>query len=109
MPPKFILSKAPPPWQTLSCASKRLQETHTGPLKLPGTKPRQETLTTLYESPGVTWGHMSDCGLIVGHSSLTGWIALSSICHDETPTHHSLHTRCPPSVEFNGGVEPVSL
>ncbi len=29
LPPKFILSKAPPPWQTLSCASKRLQETRT--------------------------------------------------------------------------------
>jgi hypothetical protein len=53
-------------------ASTESSETHTGPLKLPGTKPRQETLTTLYESPGVTWGHMSNFGLIVGHSSVTG-------------------------------------
>ena len=41
-------------------ASTESSETHTGPLKLPGTKPRQETLTTLYESPGVTWGHMTN-------------------------------------------------
>ena len=86
---------------------KALRDSHR-PFKIPGTKPRQETLTTLYESPGVTWGHMSDCGLIVGHSSVTRGIALSSICHDETTTHHPLHTR-PPSVEFNGGVESASL
>jgi hypothetical protein len=61
------------------CASiphRVLRDSHR-PFKIPGTKPRQETLTTLYESPGVTWGYMSDCGLIVGHSSMTGGIALS--------------------------------
>ena len=61
------------------CASiphRVLRDSHR-PFKIPGTKPRQETLTTLYESPGVTWGYMSDCGLIVGHSSMTSSIALS--------------------------------